>query len=108
MGQAPHYLRDTENPAAIQALLTYVGRLFHLDLDMSHITEAIQEFRTECDRAVARNRFIREQVRQLEQEYDATEGEEQQPLPSGEIDSNKLMKDLEDCLRGQREGGASS
>ena len=106
MGQAPHYLQDTENPAAIHALLTYVVRLFDLNVDMSHFTEAIRDFRTECDRAVARNRASREHVRQLEQEYDATAGEEQSPLPSGEIDSNKLMKDLEDFLRGQREGGA--
>jgi proteasome assembly chaperone (PAC2) family protein len=109
MGQAPHYLQDTENPAAIQALLSYIDRLFHLSLDMSQFTEAIRDFRTECDRAVARNRATREHVKQLEQEYDAETGEERQPLPSGEIDSNKLMKDLEDFLRGHREsGGANS
>src|SRR5207247_10454562 len=27
MGQAPHYLQDAENPAAIQALVSYVARL---------------------------------------------------------------------------------
>jgi proteasome assembly chaperone (PAC2) family protein len=54
MGQAPHYLQDSENPAAIQALVTYVARLLHLSPDMSHFAEAIQDFRTQCDRAVAR------------------------------------------------------
>ena len=108
MGQTPHYLQDTENPAAIEALLTYVARLLHLSLDASRLAEAIRDFRVECDRAVARNRGTREHVRQLEQEYDATGGEEQRPIPSGEIDSNKLMKDLEDFLRGQQEGGADS
>src|SRR6266705_1804415 len=40
MGQAPHYLQNgAENPAAIQALLTYVARLLHLSLDMSHFTD---------------------------------------------------------------------
>jgi proteasome assembly chaperone (PAC2) family protein len=107
MGQAPHYLQDTENPAAIQALLTYVARLLHLSVDTSSFDEAIRDFRTECDRAVARNRSTREHVRQLEQEYDTTAGEEPPPLPSGEIDSTKLMKDLEDFLREQREGGAN-
>jgi proteasome assembly chaperone (PAC2) family protein len=106
MGQAPHYLQNAENPAAIQALLTYVARLLRLNLDMSHFAAAIQEFRTECDRAVARDRATREHVRQLEQEYDAPTGEEREPLPSGEIDSEKLMQDLEDFLRKQREGGA--
>ena len=106
MGQAPHYLQDSENPAAIQALLTYVAHLLQLSPDMSHFAEAIRDFRTQCDRAVARDRATREHVRKLEQEYDAAGGEEQQPLPSGEIDSDKLMRELEDFLRKQREGGA--
>jgi proteasome assembly chaperone (PAC2) family protein len=104
MGQAPHYLQGAENPAAIEALVTYVARLLHLSPDMSHFAEAIQAFRTECDRAVARDPATREHVRQLEQEYDATASEEQQ-LPSGEVDSEKLMREVEDFLRG-REGGA--
>jgi len=108
MGQAPHYLQDTENPAAIEALVGYVARLLHLSLDTSRLAEPIQEFRAECDKAVARNRATREHVKQLEQEYDAAVGKEQQPLPSGEIDSNKLMKDVEDFLRSQREGGQST
>jgi hypothetical protein len=106
MGQAPHYLQDTENPAAIQALVIYAARLLHLSLDMSHFAEAIRDFRTQCDRAVARDRGTREHVRKLEQEYDAEAGEEQQPLPGGELDSEKLMQELEDFLRKQREGGA--
>ena len=43
MGQAPHYLQGSENPAAIQALVTYVARLLHLSPDMSHFAEAIQD-----------------------------------------------------------------
>ncbi len=104
MGQAPHYLQDTENPAAIHALLTYVARLLNLNPDLSHFTETIQEFRTQCDRAVARDRTTREHVQQLEQEYDATDGEERQALPSGELDSDKLMQELQDFLRKQQKG----
>ena len=105
MGQAPHYLQNAENPAAIHALLTYVARLLHLSPDMSHFAEAIKEFRTQCDREVARNRATREHVQQLEQQYDATAGEEPQTLPDGELDSDKLMQDLQDFLRKQRESG---
>jgi len=106
MGQAPHYLQNAENPAVVQALLTYVARLLHLSPDMSHFAEAIQDFRTQCDQAVARNRSTREHVRQLEQEYDATAGEERRTLPQGELDSDKLMREVEDFLRRQREGGS--
>ena len=105
MGQAPHYLQNTENPAAIHALLTCMARLLHLSLDMSRFTEAIKEFRSQCDREVARNRATREHVQQLERQYDATASEERQTLPDGELDSDKLMQELEEFLRKQREGG---
>ena len=108
MGQAPHYLPDAENPAAIQALVSYAARLLHLSPDMSGFAEAIQEFRTQVDRAVARDRATREHVRRLEQQYDAAAGEEGQPLPDGELDSQKLMQEVEDFLRKQREGGTGS
>jgi hypothetical protein len=104
MGQAPHYLQSGGNPAAIQALLTYVARLLHLSPDMSDFPGAIRDFRTACDRAVARNRATREHVRSLEREYDATAGEHQQPMPTEELDSEKLMRDVEEFLRRQREG----
>ena len=106
MGQAPHYLQDTENPAAIQSLVTYVARLLNLSPDMSHFTEAVQEFRAQCDEAVARDRDTREHVRKLEQEYDAEASEERQALPAEELDSDKLMQELQDFLRKQRGSGA--
>jgi proteasome assembly chaperone (PAC2) family protein len=106
MGQAPHYLPDAENPAAIEALVTYVARLLNLSPDMSSFAEAIQDFRVQCDRAVARDRATGEHVRDLEKEYDAEAGEEQHPLPGGELDSDRLMRDVEDFLRKQRESGA--
>jgi proteasome assembly chaperone (PAC2) family protein len=109
MGQAPHYLQGSENPAAIQALVSYVARLLHLSPDMSHFDEAIKDFRTQCDRAVAKDRATREHVKQLEQEYDASAGEEHPPLSDEKLDSEKLMREVEDFLRGQqREGGAQS
>jgi proteasome assembly chaperone (PAC2) family protein len=108
MGQAPHYLQDVENPAAIEALVSYVARLLHLSPDMSHFAEAIQEFRTQCDRAVARDRATREHVRKLEQQYDEETAEEQEPLPDGKVDADKLMQELEEFLRKQREGGESA
>jgi PAC2 family len=56
MGQTPHYRQDTENPAAIEALLTYLARLLNRTLDMSQFPKAVREFRAECDRAVAKSR----------------------------------------------------
>jgi proteasome assembly chaperone (PAC2) family protein len=105
MGQAPHYLQDGENPAAIHSLVTYTARLLDLTVDMSEFAEAIREFRTRCDRAVAGDRAAREHVRKLEKEYDAEVAAERQSSSSGELDSETLIKDLEEFLRKQREGG---
>ena len=102
MGQAPHYLQDAENPAAIEALVTYVARLLELRPDMSEFAEAIREFRAQCDQAVAQDRATREHVRKLEREYDAEAGEAPPALPGGELDSDKLMQELQDVLRKQR------
>jgi proteasome assembly chaperone (PAC2) family protein len=107
MGQAPHYLQGAENPAAIEALVSYVARLLHLSPDMSQFAEAIQEFNVQCDRAVAKSRATREHVKQLEQEYDATASEEGQSLPLEKVDSDKLMQELEEFLRKQTEGGSA-
>ena len=107
MGQAPHYLQGAENPAAIEALVSYVARLLHLSPDMSQFAEAIQEFNQQCDRAVAKSRATREHVKQLEQEYDAPASEEPQALPLGKVDSDKLMQELEEFLRKQSEGGSA-
>jgi proteasome assembly chaperone (PAC2) family protein len=106
MGQAPHYLQDSENPGAIQALVSCVARLLDLGVDMSRFAEAIQDFRAQCDQAVARDRATREHVRKLEQEYDAEDGEPSPSLPGGELDSDKLMQELQEFLRKQREGGS--
>ena len=47
MGQAPHYLQGTTNPAMRQALLTAVARLLDLELDVSPLDAAVQpRFRT--------------------------------------------------------------
>jgi proteasome assembly chaperone (PAC2) family protein len=106
MGQAPNYLQGTENPAVIQALLSYVTRLFSLELDVSQFDEAIKRFRAKCDQAVAQDTSVQAHVRQLEQEYDATVDEEPQTLHDEELNPQQLMQELEDFLRKEREGGS--
>ena len=83
--------------------MSYVARLLDLRPDMSQFAEEIRVFRAQCDRAVARDAATRDHVRQLEEQYDAEASEEKEPLPAGELDSDKLMQELEDFLR--RQGG---
>ena len=104
-GQA--YAVNGQRPESNAYLLDGVSNVNRVDGGYALKTpvDAIQEFRKQCDRAVAGNRSTREHVQQLEQQYDATASEERQTLPDGELDSDKLMQELEEFLRKQREGG---
>ena len=106
MGQAPHYLQGSTNPAVSRALLTYVTRLLGLALDLSQLDTAVQAFGTRCDRAVAHDESIQAYVRQLEQDYDSTAGEALRPLRDEDLNPEKLIQELEDFLREEREGRA--
>jgi proteasome assembly chaperone (PAC2) family protein len=105
MGQAPHYLQGTSNPAVIQALLTHLNRLLDLGLDVSRLDAAVETFRTKCDQLVADDTTTRAHVRQLEQEYDSESDEEPSPLGGEDLNSDQLMQELEDFLRKERGGG---
>ena len=106
MGQAPHYLEGATNPAVSRALLTYVTRLFGLDLGVSPLDTAVQAFRTQCDQVVAQDAAIQAYVRQLEQDYDATGEEVPRPQRDEDFNPEQLMHELEDFLRKERERGA--
>jgi len=106
MGQAPHYLQGTTNPAMRQALLTAVARLLDLELDVSSLEAAVQAFRTRCDQAVAQDAATQAYVRQLEQAYDATVDEAPRPRRDDDFNPEQLMHELEDFLRQERDRGA--
>jgi proteasome assembly chaperone (PAC2) family protein len=106
MGQAPHYLQRTTNPAMRQALLKAVARLLDLELDVSSLEAAVQAFRTRCDQAVAQDAATQAYVRQLEQAYDATVDEAPRPRRDDDFNPEQLMDELEDFLRQERDRGA--
>jgi proteasome assembly chaperone (PAC2) family protein len=106
MGQAPHYLQRTTNPAMRQALLTTVARLLDLELDVSPLDATVQAFRTRCDQAVAQDTATQAYVRQLEQAYDATGDETPRPHRDDAFNPEQLMHELEDFLRQERDRGA--
>jgi len=104
MGQAPHYLQGAANPAVRQALLNHVTRLLDIELDMSRLDEAVKAFRAQCDQAVGNDSSTRSYVRQLEEEYDSETDEAPPPLHEEDLNSDRLMQELEDFLREEREG----
>ena len=106
MGQAPHYLQGTTNPAIRRALLSVVARLLDLELDVSQLDAAVQAFGTRCDEAVAQDAATQAYVRQLEQDYDTTGDEALRPRRDDDFNPEQLMHELEEFLREEREGGA--
>jgi proteasome assembly chaperone (PAC2) family protein len=104
-GQAPHYLQGRENPAVIQALVSYVSRVLDLGLDVSQLDQAVEAFRLQCDQAVAQTPSIQAHVRQLEQDYDSAGDEERRGLRDEALNSEQLMQELEAFLRKQRDSG---
>lgn len=104
MGQAPHYIHGGANPAVTQAILSYVARLLDIELNLSPLDEAISVFRNRCDQAVANDHSTQATVRQLEQEYDATAGEAAESAFDEDLNADKLVQELEDFLRDEREG----
>jgi len=105
MGQAPHYLEGAPNPAVSRMLLTYVGRLLSLELDMSQLEKAVQAFVTRCDQAVAQDTATQTYVRQLEQDYDTSVDEAPRPQRDEDFNPEQLMHELEDFLRQERDRG---
>jgi proteasome assembly chaperone (PAC2) family protein len=108
MGQAPHYLQGAENPAVVQALLTVVNRVLDLNLDVSSLDEAVRRFRTRCDQAVGRDPSVQAHIRELEQDYDAAGDEARPTFREEALNPERLIQEVEDFLREEREGGGGS
>ena len=108
MGQAPHYIQGGANPAVTRAILFYVSRVLNIELDLSPLEEAMEVFRTRCDQAVADDRATQATVQQLEQDYDATASDTTQPPIDEDVNADKLVQELEEFLRDEREGRGES
>jgi len=88
----PHYLAQTEYPAAAQALLEEVARTGSLEIPMTALTDAAAEIRTKIDEQVEASPEIAQVVTALERQYDAFVAAQEnrsllardEDLPSGE------------------------
>lgn len=67
----PHYLAQTDYPAAAQALLEEVARTGALDLPMAALHTAAAEVRTRIDEQVEASAEVAQVVSALERQYDA-------------------------------------
>ena len=67
----PHYLTQTDYPAAAQALLEQVAKTGSLELPVAALTEAATEIRAKIDEQVEASAEVAQVVAALERQYDA-------------------------------------
>ena len=67
----PHYLTQTDYPAAAQALLAQVAKTGSLELPLSALSEAAGEIRDRIDEQVQASAEVAQVVAALERQYDA-------------------------------------
>ncbi|OBJ54157.1 proteasome assembly chaperone family protein [Mycobacterium sp. 1423905.2] len=67
----PHYLTQTDYPAAAQALLEQVAKTGSLQLPLTALAEAAAEIRTKIDEQVQGSAEVAQVVTALERQYDA-------------------------------------
>ncbi|OBH20682.1 proteasome assembly chaperone family protein [Mycobacterium sp. E3247] len=67
----PHYLTQTDYPAAAEALLAQVARIASLELPLTALTEAAAVIRAKIDEQVEASAEVAQVVTALERQYDA-------------------------------------
>ncbi|OBH04459.1 proteasome assembly chaperone family protein [Mycobacterium sp. E1747] len=67
----PHYLTQTDYPAAAEALLEQVAKIASLELPLTALTEAAEVIRTKIDEQVEASAEVAQVVTALERQYDA-------------------------------------
>lgn len=100
----PHYVAQAEYPAAAVVLLTEVGRVGALQLDLADLQEAAATTRAAIDEQVAASAEVLAVVSALEQQYDAFVSGRGRPLLADEAalpTADELGAELERFLAEQ-------
>ena len=102
----PYYLGTTPNPKASHALLSAVGELLDLHLDLAPLQEQVNAFEQQVGEAVSANADVAAHIHELERRIDAALAGGAEAAEAGELPgSDLIIKDLEDFLRRQRHNG---
>lgn len=83
----PHYLAQTDYPAAAETLLVNVAEVADLDLPMDALGEAAARVREQIDEHIDGNEEVQSVVHALERQYDsyvAAQEQQSAPLPADE------------------------
>jgi len=100
----PHYVSEVSNPHAVLALVRRVLDLLDWQADLNELTEAAAEFDRQMARIMSQKPEVEKYVQELENRQ--TSDTESAPSTSEELPSAaELIREMEQFLRQQREGG---
>jgi proteasome assembly chaperone (PAC2) family protein len=98
----PHYVSLAPSPRAALALVRRFGELMHIDVDVSELQQAADEYAEQVSEAVSTDAETAAYVEELEQRVDALTAEGD--IPSGESLAAELSRFLRE--RDEEDGGA--
>jgi proteasome assembly chaperone (PAC2) family protein len=97
----PHYVSLAPSPRAALSLVRRFGELMHIDVDLSELEQAAEEYAEQVSEAVSTDAETQAYVEELEQRVDALAPEGD--LPSGESLAAELSRFLRE--REEQDGG---
>ena len=100
---ASFYVQVVANPKATLALLNRLLPLLGYSLDLGNLDLAAQYFDETLDRLVRDNASLQRLVQGLEAEYDNVA----RPHEASEEDTEQIIRDVEEYLKGQQRGEAA-
>jgi predicted ATP-grasp superfamily ATP-dependent carboligase len=102
----PHYVSLAPSPRAALALCRRLGELVGVDIDVSELEQAVEEYSEQVTEAVASDAETATYVEELERRVDLIEAAEE--LPSGESLAAELTRFLREREQNGEEGGESA
>jgi len=102
----PHYVSLAPSPRAALALCRRLGELVSVDIDVSELEQAVEEYSEQVTEAVASDAETATYVEELERRVDLIEAAEE--LPSGESLAAELTRFLREREENGDEGGESA
>lgn len=107
-GMTPHYLTIGPNPHIAIQLITLIDRAFGTSTSTESLREEIEAFEEQVDQVLDESSDARSYVRQLEEQFDASQPSLSTPGEPEAVDlppTPELLDDLERFLRDQRQDG---
>lgn len=102
-GHAPFYVRVETNPMVCLGLVKKLAELMNIEIDLTELIKAGEYLRDMLNRLLADSEELQGYVKKLEEQYEIEGISTREPSPG----ADRIVKEVEDFLRKQRDKGES-